>query len=384
MNEINKMLSKLFDSSGTIIKNVIQLLPVFIFLSCILLWLHLKAIYRVDLFMPSMTNISNVVPVILSFFLYIIKLLIPSIPFLFVPFLFKKDTEDNDLKLPTKLAITLILSFTVFAISIPSIAFVFSLQKVNPSHYMMTILTINMALTALVIYIILGFRKKIKSVMLLILIWSSMKISFRAIQSLLEQIVGANAKTFIPITGLFIIYILCIFAPAIAYIYSSIKNDYINIKPLAFALMFLILPISLIREINAYTIEKTMVSIGIADWCVNTYRINGVKYSSETFPAEHWNTRKIKDNSHFYISATAPYNLGDKILLCPEYININYRSIMFINFNENKEDQKIFRRLVRNQFQNCFIFNSSDIDKANTAFTNILETSQLPSEEKCI
>lgn len=384
MNEINGMINKLFDSSGTIIKNVIQLIPVFIFLSCVLLWLHLKAIYRLDLFMPSMTNISNVVPVILSFFLYIIKLLLPSIPLLFVPFLFRNDTEHNNLKLSAKLALTVLSSLTVFAISIPSIAFIFSLQKINPSHYMMTTLTINMALTALIIYFIVGFREKIKVVILLAIIWSSMRISFRAIQSLLEQIVGANAKTFIPITALFIIYILCIFAPAIAYIYSSIKNNHINIKLLAFALMFLILPMSLIREVNAYTIEKTMVSIGIADWCVNTYRVNGGKYSSETFPAEHWNTRKITDNNHFYISATAPFNLRDKILLCPEYININYRSIMFINFNENKEDKNIFRRLVRNQFQSCFIFNSSDIDKANTAFTNILETSQLPPEEKCI
>ncbi|HFQ2089935.1 TPA: hypothetical protein ACHP1R_005612, partial [Raoultella ornithinolytica] len=194
MNEINGMINKLFDSSGTIIKNVIQLIPVFIFLSCVLLWLHLKAIYRLDLFMPSMTNISNVVPVILSFFLYIIKLLLPSIPLLFVPFLFRNDTEHNNLKLSAKLALTVLSSLTVFAISIPSIAFIFSLQKINPSHYMMTTLTINMALTALIIYFIVGFREKIKVVILLAIIWSSMRISFRAIQSLLEQIVGANAK----------------------------------------------------------------------------------------------------------------------------------------------------------------------------------------------
>ncbi|WP_434669137.1 hypothetical protein ACMYSO_02680 [Klebsiella sp. B345] len=384
MNEISNMISKLFDSSGSIIKNAIQLIPVFIFLSCVLLWLHLKGIYRLDLFMPSMTNIANVVPVILSFFLYTIKLLIPSIPLLLVPFLFRKNTEKSNTQLPIRLALAILLALTFFAVSIPSIAFIFNMKGISPDYYMMTTLAMNIALTALIIKFIIGFSETLKSLALIVIICTSMKISFRTMQSLLEQIVGAQANTFIPITMLFVIYILCIFTPAITYIYSSIKNSHINIKLLSVAFMLLIVPMSLIKEVNAYAIEKTMISIGIADWCVNTYRVNGTKYSSEIFPAEHWNTKTIKDNSHFYISATAPFNLGDKVLLCPEYINTNYKSTILINFNENKEEKKVFMRLVRKQFQNCFIFNPLDINKSNTTFTNILDARQLPPVEKCI
>ncbi|HAT1636799.1 TPA: hypothetical protein I8Y13_003003 [Raoultella planticola] len=382
-NDENSTINKMINTSNQTIKTVIQLTPVFIFLSCVLLWLHLKEINRLDLFMSSMTNISSVIPIILSFFLYILTLLKPSIPLLIIPFLFRK-THKTAIDITVKLSLAIMMSLLTFAISIPSFAYLFYKLGLQAHYYMATLLAFNIATTAVIMYFVLRSERIENKIIIVVMVCIAMKFSFNALFPLLNQLRETTPDAFFSITLTLSIYIFCIFTPATVYLYSSIKNDRPNLRLLTLSLMFLIVPMSFIKEINSYTIEKTMISIGIADWCVNTYRINSSKYSKEIFPNEYWDTKMKTTDNHFYISATAPFHLGDKILLCPEYLSANYIKTLMINYNITKKDRGISKRLVRNQFQSCFIFNSADVDKSNTAFSNIVEVSQLPEQDKCI
>ncbi|HIC1652396.1 TPA: hypothetical protein ACW0IK_002093 [Klebsiella variicola] len=368
------------------LKIAIQLTPIAIILSCILLWVYLHEIYRLDLFMPSLKNPSNVIPVFLSFMYYISYQALPSTPFFLILIINKRKNEKTKIT-TSQFLFYFILSFFGFAL------FIFFVNRLsthiifintNKSYILiaLTLLTfITLALTSI--------KKNRSKISNKIFIFTLLSISICIFYTLNDDIINSYDGEYL--SSLFFIffsillYTFCSLSPSVYIVTSLIDDKKPDFKTLFMILaLAIILPMLFSPNILSRAIQKTMINIGISNWCVNVYRLSKNDYAPILFPQKYWFTRTRKeDKDHFFINATAPFSLGEKTLVCPSYIRDIYDQRLVLNADSTYKRREIKNHFINQTFQQCFVLKADEIDRSNTTFFNILNEREMKDTSNC-
>lgn len=107
----------LYNKAYEFLKKIVQMSPLMIIPSCILLWSYLNSIGRLDLFTQSLTNPTNLLPLIASFILFagifLLIMLVPSMPF-YVYYISMDSDIFKNIKSPLALLLTLVFGMACF------------------------------------------------------------------------------------------------------------------------------------------------------------------------------------------------------------------------------------------------------------------------------
>lgn len=361
------------------LKYLAQLVPVAIILSCIILWLYLRGIDRLDLFPSSLKNPNNSIGVLLAFLHLMVSLVLPSIPLLSVLYC-KGDNSSSTQKYIT----VLLSSFAI--IFICSLLLFFTIPFTIHASAIPIIIPFTIVATITIIFYSLNFSKEFlhKRIIIILSILLSLYLFPGSITTLLQILDGHSVKALAYIIFRSLFFSLFIYLPVFYFLIRKMNNENPLGNSMLLALPFIpLLSILFFNNLMTVTLSKLMSEAGITNWYCYTYRIDSHKYSPAEFQENRWNTKRIT-NDHFLITASNPFTLDNKTLLCPGYLTAAYINSTIVNIdipeNKRRENKNIANRL----FQHCFVFDNNYIDRNETATLSDFDVKNLATGNQCL
>lgn len=366
----------LYNKAYEFLKKIVQMSPLMIIPSCILLWSYLNSIGRLDLFTQSLTNPTNLLPLIASFILFagifLLIMLVPSMPF-YVYYISMDSDIFKNIKSPLALLLTLVFGMACFIFIFFTL--VIFLPKNVPLFIWLSILILCFFLTLLSINNSPGIKKLI-SIRLAVfaLFLFSMLYSSIPLGILITYYEASTNQSVFYACIYILVMILSGFTPVSYCLYQKINYKVINKNILIGTFVFaLAIPMLMIDNLLSYSINKAMSNIGVSDWRPHAYYINSSLYDHAMFPAQYWDTKEFFKGG-FFITAVKPFSLGDSVLLCPTYL-IEMRDMTFKeDLDEEKLSEENHKFLLKDMAQKCFVFSSREVKQSDTTFSNTLMT----------
>lgn len=375
-------------TTGQYLKDLLQLIPVFIFLSCLLLWLYLRDIHRLDLFIPSLSNISNAMPILFSLILFTLDFIKPTLPLLLLILLKplnKHPTNNDSIKLLIIIPISIMCFFCVLYTSV----FIIEKQKIEITSEILSLLSYSLSIITItmVVTFIMGVNYQNIVHRSSIIIVTFISIYLYSYSSKYTTQLFIHIGTWVDLVyviAMLTFIAMCNYFPVLYIIKIFNDNKPSNLFLLNFTPIILILPGLLLPPFRMYMLQRTMINIGISNWCSNYYRVNEKDYSASLFPKKYWHTTIIENNpSQYFILAQAPFYLGSNLLLCPENSRAIYLMKMTMDFKISKNERIMKRIKAAKMFQQCFVFDAKKTEKSNTTFINEIDGDELQNDNDC-
>lgn len=359
-----------------IITGGLQLSPILLIPACLLLWWYLNSINRMDLFIPSLANLSNLIPIVLSFANYIIGSTLMAYPLLVYLLLPKENERANKRNVLYFVFIVGLLPFIYFS-AILTVA-KFKLTVILGMQGSVVILSFMFAVVVLLSAGFVGDRRDrhdtlyLKVSVILILFLSVLLIA-PSLSGLIEPMNSRKFTSYSMMVGVLCGFVFLSYLPFVYLIYVMRVGAVVNIV-FAFAIipMYLLSPVFALPNVALHVLTKKMEKIGVVDWNSHLYHVNSVKYSSGIFPPDLWKTKEIEDGEKkkvFFIHAVRPFYLGQLSLLCPDDLAGVFDKVATYNWDDSSESRESANETMRNFFQKCFVFESEFIKQSDSTFS---------------
>ncbi|TCC68034.1 hypothetical protein EY919_23190 [Citrobacter braakii] len=374
---------------------IIKLIPYMTIVSGVIIWVYLKNIGRMDVFIDALSLNVGLISLLLSAFslsvFIAITLVLPS----YILILFKINNKASDTPLTTAIpVISLLLSILFLCmVFLPYTEFVekwcngYKLSTEQITLIIITIITLMYCINTIINYKFNNNNSKFKTFFkeiacailnIFIIFISTLSISI-PISLLLKASKGENTASILIALLFMSLFAFLTFLPAMVF-YRDIKNQHLNridesvsknIRNCALTVMFSIFStIFIFPNISTIFVYSSLNSIGLIDKNPHYFKISGENYKPAMFPASIWQTQTPSDmGNDFYIKGVNLFSPGSANLICPLYI-INLRDNAYQNdfstFMPTNDENKI--NYLKKMTKSCIVLDDPDVRLWDTLF----------------
>lgn len=381
MRAVHRIYSKdgFFKKVVGVIGGGMQLFPILIVPSCMLLWWYLHKINRMDLFIPSLTHLTNIIPILLSFVNYVFKLVIVGFPLL-VYFILPSDKNISAQRNAMCFIALVFLSICVYFFTL-----MFFQKYEIPRVFNMPLLCVLfpcvfLSISLMTFTLIKGNGDLCNQLFfkgsIILIVFLSLLLIYHSFRHLIIYSEGYSFAAFILMNLYFIWFVVSAYSPVLYFVYKKQSGGEIN-EAIVLGLLPVVLlaPSFAVPSVAFRMLTETMISIGVVDWNTHVYHIDSTKYSQDMFPELFWQTKVDADGGKgFFIWATRPFYLGDASLLCPKELTEPVNELLINKFGDDPDTRKSVEKKTRRMFQKCFVFESELAKQSDSTFSKSLDS----------
>ena len=380
-------------NKSTIVKNFLKFMmslsPLYLLIGYYILWSYLDDIGRLNIFSSILDNKMTLLALMISFaFLstsVICIIFLPSIILIKTTFF----TWGSNLSRVIELRKIPLISCAISILYISSIIFlstaIFIPQYIKAYAFLITVVSL-LPLVFLSIHFMSKNRKKNhiyyingkefskkyflkeKSLISIMVLFSGLTITL----PLLFILNLSTAQSSYGVINLLVILLLSIFIAHLPAMLLLTNGRLIpNIKEKAFSfiactLILFTITMSLLPNFSSIVERAALKNIGIIDGEPHIYSLKKQNYSSEMFPSSIWGNINSNNSIYIFIKGTVFLSLGEKILICPEFVTNARNKYMKYNldhlFSGSSKDN-FHSSHLKQLFKSCALINKPDINQ---------------------